>query len=380
MTQAILWKGEFFMFMIFVFIECMTMPFLLSLYNFVTLFYVPKHRHFQNIVRALTVFLGILDTWVYSDFILDINAADWDVPIMWRYHQPIWSDGIWFYVMISVLSLIGFTVLCARPADKLPPLITVLCMAPFYPLMVSLIVWCIQVCKIPNFLPLWVFPANVFLMIFTVIKEKIIEWNSSVEHDEALYGKNKFFQTLNRWLSRTSRWPLGAFILLLPLLGIIFLILTLFGQQPDIVVKAWTETADYTFSQRIPPPNLTQDGHYLCTVAARGHEGLVRPLRLGERNGHLVVVNRQLEIANAFELVLEERTPRLHRAIRNFYDRHGLPIAKKIRTKCSADFVYIIMKPLEWFFLIVLYLTDVKPENRIHVQYLPGYRNFLNAK
>lgn len=356
------------------------MPFLLSLYNLYALFFTPKQKWLQNVARVLTICLGIFDTWIYADAMLEINAKDWDVPIVWRYHQPIWSEGIWFYLIIAVLSLVGFIVLCARPADKLPPLITVLCMAPFYPLMISLIVWCIQVCKIANFMPLWVFPANIVLMIFTVIKEKINEWNSSPEHNESLYGKNKLLRTLNIWLSRTSRWPLGAFILLLPLLGIIFLILTLFGQQPDIVVKAWTETADYTFSQRIPPPNLSRDGHYLCTVAARGHKGLVRPLRLGERNGNVVVVNRQLEIANAFELVLEERTPRLHKAIRGFYDRHGLPIAKKIRTKFSADLVYIIMKPLEWFFLIVLYLTDANPENRIHVQYLPGYRKFLQTK
>ena len=368
------------MFFILLAIECLTMPFVLSLYNFCVLFFTPKKRCLLNVARTLTICLGFVDTWIYADFILEINAVDWDVPIVWRYHQPLWSEGIWFYLIIAALSLTGFIVLCARPADKLPPLITVLCMVPFYPLMISLIVWCIQVSKIENFLPLWVFPANIFLMIFKVIQEKIKEWNSSVEHDEALYGKNKLLRTLNIWLSRTSRWPLGAFILLLPLLGVIFLILTLFGQQPDIVVKAWTETADYTLSQRIPPPNLVSDGHYLCTVAARGHEGLVRPLRLGERNGHIVVVNRQLEIANAFELVLEERTPKLHRVIRNFYDRHGLPIAKKIRTKCSADLVYIIMKPLEWFFLIVLYLTDANPENRIHVQYLPGYRNFLKAK
>ncbi|MGN1181023.1 MAG: DUF6688 family protein [Suilimivivens sp.] len=30
------------------------------------------------------------------------------------------------------------------------------------------------------------------------------------------------------------------------------------------------------------------------------------------------------------------------------------------------------MKPLEWIFLIVLYLFDEKPENRICRQYLPG--------
>jgi len=27
------------------------------------------------------------------------------------------------------------------------------------------------------------------------------------------------------------------------------------------------------------------------------------------------------------------------------------------------------MKPLEWFFLLVLYTVDARPENRIHVQY-----------
>jgi hypothetical protein len=28
-----------------------------------------------------------------------------------------------------------------------------------------------------------------------------------------------------------------------------------------------------------------------------------------------------------------------------------------------------LMKPLEWFFLLVLYTVDAKPENRIHMQY-----------
>ena len=368
------------MFYIITAIQGLTMPFILSLYNLITLFYTPRHKTIQNIARFLTISLGFFDTCIFLAFFCDVQWADWHEQLYWGNHLPMWTGGMWFYFIIGVLFVIGFTVLCLKPADKLPPLVTVLCMAPFYPLMVSAIVWSIQITKLPNFWVLWVFPANVFLMIFTLIKEKITEWNSSPEHDESLYGKNKFLRTLNQWLSRTSRWPLAAFILVLPMLGIIFLILTLFGQQPDVVVKAWTETADFTLSQRIPPPLLEADGHYLCTVAARGHEGLVRPLRLGERNGNVVVVNRQLEIANAFELVLEEKTPRLHKAIRGFYDRHGLPIAKKIRTKCSADFVYIIMKPLEWFFLIVLYLTDVNPENRIHVQYLPGYRKFLQNR
>ena len=83
-------------------------------------------------------------------------------------------------------------------------------------------------------------------------------------------------------------------------------------------------------------------------------------------------------IANAFEEVIQEKTPRLHRTIRSFYDRYGFPVAKLIRKKWQADVVYIIMKPLEWGFLVVLYLVDVHPENRIAVQYMgkvPEYRH-----
>ena len=65
----------------------------------------------------------------------------------------------------------------------------------------------------------------------------------------------------------------------------------------------------------------------------------------------------------------KEKTPRAHRLIRRFYDKYGFPVAKLIRHKWSADIVYFLMKPLEWIFLIVLYSTDVHPENRIAVQY-----------
>ena len=76
-------------------------------------------------------------------------------------------------------------------------------------------------------------------------------------------------------------------------------------------------------------------------------------------------------MANAFEQLLEEHTPRFHRALRNFYDTYGYPVSRHIRTPLSADIIYLIMKPLEWLFVIVLYLFDEKPEDRIARQYLP---------
>ena len=74
-------------------------------------------------------------------------------------------------------------------------------------------------------------------------------------------------------------------------------------------------------------------------------------------------------MANAFEQILEERTPGLHRRIRYLYDTCGYPIARKIRSPYIADLIYFLMKPLEYLFLIVLYTCDVRPEDRIAVQY-----------
>lgn len=172
-------------------------------------------------------------------------------------------------------------------------------------------------------------------------------------------------------LNDAKKWPLIAFILMIPLLGGIIMILALFGQQPDACIKAWTETSDWTLSRQVSPQNIFYDEHYLCTVAAGGHRKVVKPIRMGERHGHAVVVNRQLCIANAFEQIIEEKTPKFHRAVRGFYDSYGFPIAKLIHSPYIADFVYFIMKPLEWIFIVVLYFTDVNPENRIAVQYFP---------
>lgn len=98
----------------------------------------------------------------------------------------------------------------------------------------------------------------------------------------------------------------------------------------------------------------------------------MRPLRLGYRRGAVIVVNRQLAVANAFEELLQERLPHLHRLVRHFYDNHGYPLSQKITTPFRADLVYLLMKPLEWLFAAVLYLFDLAPECRIARQYTAG--------
>jgi len=60
---------------------------------------------------------------------------------------------------------------------------------------------------------------------------------------------------------------------------------------------------------------------------------------------------------------------KFHKHVRGFYDKYGFPVAKLIKSAYVADLVYFVMKPLEWIFLIVLYLCDTKPENRIAMKY-----------
>ena len=164
-------------------------------------------------------------------------------------------------------------------------------------------------------------------------------------------------------------------ILCLPLLVLLSACLLLFGQKPDSAIRAFTDTYKHGFSQldyqckNVVCPN----GHFLCTIAAKGHKNLVRPIRLGHRAGNIIVCNRQLLISNAFEEILQQKLPYLHKPIRRFYNRIGTLIHRYygiFNRPWISDSIYILMKPLEWGFLIVLYCCDKNPENRIARQYI----------
>lgn len=201
-------------------------------------------------------------------------------------------------------------------------------------------------------------------LMITMMKEKAQE-QSSKKYDNPLLNQ------MNRIFVKCMGKYLLAVLAMLPLLAVLSAILLLFGQQPDSIILAFTKTSDWILSKEISPPPVAYDMHYLCTVSLRGHRRLVKPLRYGMRRNEKIVVNRQLCVANAFEQMIQERTPRFHRAVRTFYDNYGYPISKHIRTAFAADIVYILMKPLEWIFVIALYMVEEKPEDKIASQYLP---------
>ena len=365
-------------------ITALAAPVILSIGNIHGLI-VPGMKR-KRLFWCLTVLLGLFFSGVFIAFLEDVTDAYWDVQLVnSEVHQILNSQTRGIYIVLMLIGAAGFVVLATRKMENTPPLVSVLAIAAMYPAAISCVIWCLHIWPLDHrdefTFPLMVLPINLIIMMCSLIREKIIEWNDisakqpadgGIENDGAVRHKG--------FLGKAQNWPLAALLLMLPLLGIVLGVSVLLGQRPDALIATWTETADWNLSQMIPPPNVIVDEHYLCTVAAGGHEKIVKPLRMGERHGHRVVVNRQLEIANAFELVLEWKTPRLHRVIRRFYDKYGFPLARCIRTKTACDVVYILMKPLEWIFVTVLYLTLAHPENVIAVQYLPGYRDVLERE
>lgn len=213
------------------------------------------------------------------------------------------------------------------------------------------------------------FLSLLFLFIAR-LKDSLDQFIDS-HHNKEMEYNNKLLLLLYRLSNNYKNMPKLWMISLFPVLIIIQLLLVLFGQRPDSFVRVFLETSSFNYSNiPAPKPEIVEgDGHYLCTVTARGHQRLVKPFRAGIRRGVRIPVNRQLLIANAFENILEQHMPNLHKKIRDFYDTYGYPISRHINSKWSANMIYLLMKPLEWFFLLVLYTVDKNPENRIHMQY-----------
>ncbi len=188
--------------------------------------------------------------------------------------------------------------------------------------------------------------------------------------------KMNFVERLSLMILRSNffiKYPV-LLILCLPLLVLLAALLFLFGQKPDAMIRAFTDTYKHGLSQLdYMCDNVKCGGHYLCSVAAKGHKNIVKPIRTGERHGNKIICNRQLLISNAFEELIEQKFPKAHHIIRRNYDKVGDMIRNNddiFNNKYFSDFIYIVMKPLEWTFLFVLYVMDKKPENRIAQQYL----------
>jgi hypothetical protein len=213
----------------------------------------------------------------------------------------------------------------------------------------------------------------IILGILILIKNQQLFYDYAKE--DIFTPKNTFEKTAWQIISLKPvlKFPI-VLLLCLPILIILSSILLLIGQKPDSIVRAFTDTYKHGFSQwDYKCGNVECGGHYLCSVAANGHTNIVKPKRLGIRNGNYIICNRQLLVSNAFEELMQEKLPFLHKNIRSQYNKVGNFIHRYysiFNNKFLSDFIYILMKPFEWFFLFTLYSFDRNPENRIAKQYL----------
>lgn len=219
-------------------------------------------------------------------------------------------------------------------------------------------------------------PIPIIVLFLMVLKKNHALFLGNLAGDDIAHRKNLAYRILST--KPLLKVPL-LLLLSLPVLVVLAAVLLLFGQKPDSMIRVFTETYYHGFSQwDYKCDNVDCGGHYLCSVAAKGHKTVVKPQRFGVRAGGLIVCNRQLHISNAFEELIQEQFPRLHKQIRKRYDKVGDTVHRYyflFDNKLVCDIVYYAMKPLEWFFLFVLYTFDRKPENRIARQYTSGGKN-----
>lgn len=350
-------------------IVAFVIPGILTIWNIYNCF-SNRHRK-EKLISSMTILLGGF-LYLLLFVISFEEAGDWHEQVnVMQYHYSISSQysGIYWIVL---LGFIGYFVLLFFSAKKLPPLVSAISISLVILLNVIQIAYAIQIAKnIDDIeLILYVYHFNIMLLSTRVIYLHMIQQIEIFKERTAEMEVHRGFKRFYKYIDSLSKYSFFLFVILFFVIAIIEIIFVLAGQGIDAPIKAFTDTADWTFSKQTPPPPLEYDGHYLCTVAAGGHKKVVKPLRFGTRRGETIIVNRQLCIANAFEEVIQERLPVFHKKIRYAYDTYGYPLSKHITSPIKADIIYFVMKPLEWFFLLALYMLDTRPEQRISSQYI----------
>ncbi|MDD6990582.1 MAG: hypothetical protein PUI48_02015 [Oscillospiraceae bacterium] len=368
---------------------CFIFPIILTVKNIIHLVKKDVLEKKKQKCTVITMITGIL----LSAFdIALISSYKWDEPVvinepseLTRLHEPFSSDyalSLFLFALAAVVCL----VILSR-GKILPPLAAAMCVSGVYGGIILSLFFISQLSvnlldfddvyflAIPYLI---LFCVNYIIIAARVIRETILLYTAHFREND-IEPKNAIDKHLRKILEKFAGWIWFPILGIIPITGLLMIICILFGQGPFGIIKAFTETSDWAYSTMISPPPVEYEGHYLCTVAVNGHEKVVKPTRLGIRHGVKIGVNRQLCVANAFEQLIEDKAPRFHKWVRHVYDKYGYPLSKHITTKLRADLVYIAMKPLEWLFLLTLYLLDRDPESRIAVQYTGRHiREFMN--
>jgi len=236
------------------------LPLFLTVANITKLIYIflnkSMSQKFVNITDFLTMSCGIIFSIV---LLIILNFRDYTEPVllsidMVSLHSPVASWHSPTIFSLFIIGIIGYTFLRLKKTT-LPPLQTVLMFSfMFIGIFISSL-WIIQLSN--NFTDslivcLILFPLN-FIISSLILMKKIIEdyiFDSSNVQNQY---KNKLLYYTYNLLVKTRNWIGIAIALMLPILTISMLILILFGQKPDAIIKAFTETSDWVLSKKASP-------------------------------------------------------------------------------------------------------------------------------
>ncbi len=323
--------------MIIVMIIAFGAPLVLSVFNIISFTSKQVSPSFYKASSTLTVFVGGLLYLLLYGFGFN-PAGDWYEQIYDdQTHYTISTDYMPTLVILAIVGLVGYFTLLFSSAEKLPPLVSVFCVAAVIMINILHITHAVQISNHymfnKFFFLFYVYHANLLLISATTLRKHIREMLAVAKNKGMDKSENVKYRRIYALMTKFSHYSIVVFV-------------ALFLFFP-----------------------MHYDGHYLCTVAAGGHRKVVKPLRYGTRLGETIIVNRQLCVANAFEELIHDKLSRFHKVVRTNYDKYGYPLSKHITTPLRADIVYFVMKPLEWIFVFVLYLFDKDPEKRISRQY-----------
>ena len=209
--------------------------------------------------KAITMIVGSCFMFIFlASGFANIKYKDWNESIFhFEIHTPIATEMMLTICIFILVAILGYLILRFAKINKLSPLALVLAMSALYIGVIVAGLWICQVFKmsIENLI-LILFPLNVIVIFIKVIKDVIIKWNSEYKDKRRVLKDNKLINLCNKILNNSLNWPWLALIFMVPLLGILIGILALFGQAPDSVIRAFTETAEWNLSTKIPAQSL----------------------------------------------------------------------------------------------------------------------------
>ena len=169
--------------------------------------------------------------------------------------MPVFTEAFPTIILVFCLAMIGYAVIRLIPVQALRPLIAVSCIAAMYLGAALCVLWIVQVAGYSLWVYFSLFPFNCLLIAAKAIKETVRGWaEEQANAGDSLQntgrsGRGRF----SRLLNRSVHWLWIAVLLALLLLVLLAVILLPFGQPLDSFIKAWTETSDWTLSQRVAP-------------------------------------------------------------------------------------------------------------------------------